>query len=520
MSSRSRISAALSTAAAAAVLAFAGCGGGDGDDGGSGADPATAAPEGTSVYIEATIKPEGDLRTSVDELVKNATNGQIEPGRQIVESLNSELANEEDTEDLTYEDDIEPWLGEQLGFALQTFDGEEFEGYSVALQVTDSGAASDFFDRLKETNEDIGDEGSYEGYDYITDSDDDTVLGVGDDFFILGQNLKDFKAAVDATTGDSLDSDSKFTETFDRVPEGSIGDVYVDIGGLIEQSGEAVDPEVLRFYNALGVDFSDATALASVVPTSDSLELDFSTDATGSMMTGDPSELLSSFPSNSLAAFASAGVGEQIQTALNGINEVGFPPEVPKGALFQTLNNAGVDVKAITSKIGDVGLFVNGTGLSDLGGALVVTTDSAKTAKDTVSQLTNLLRQSQAPGFSLLKGGAGFQITDEELPRPLVVTSKGDSVLAGLGLPQTLQAVSGGGRTLADNPRFTAAQDALGGSTISGFIDIEPLIPFARLAGDEIAPALPYLENLSYMVFGQDTDGEFATSKVILALGE
>ena len=520
MNSRFRLSAVLSTAAVAAVLAFAGCGGG-GDDSGSGADPATAAPADTQIFVEGTVKPAGDTKTNIEQLVDTATNGQVDAGQQIIDQINASFAGDPDTKDLTYESDIEPWLGEKAGIALAGYDGEDFEDYSAALQVTDSGSASDFFDKVKEQGENIGEGGSYEGYDYVTDTEDDTVIGLGDDFFVLGSDLANFKAAVDAAAGgDSLDSDSSYTDAISHATSGSLATVYVDIGGMIKDAGQSVDQQVLDFYKALGVDFSDATAVASLVPNSDNLEVDFATNASESFG-GDPSSLMASFPGDTIAGFASAGVGEQLQSALEGINEVGFPPEVPKGALFQTLDNAGINVKSITSKIGDVGLFVNGSGLANIGGALIVTTDSEKTASDTVKRFTLFLRRAGAPGFSVLKGNQGFSVTNTDLPRPLVVTFKGDRILAGLGLAQTLAAASGNGATLGDNDKFKDAQSALGGEKISGFIDADPLIALGQLSGDpSFDPARPFRETLAYLAVGYGSDNGFATSKVILALNK
>ena len=52
-------------AAAAAVLAFAatGCGGGSDSSGG---DPATLVPAQTPFYVEASVRPQGELKTNVD----------------------------------------------------------------------------------------------------------------------------------------------------------------------------------------------------------------------------------------------------------------------------------------------------------------------------------------------------------------------------------------------------------------------------------------------------------------------
>ena len=74
-------------------------------------------------------------------------------------------------------------------------------------------------------------------------------------------------------------------------PSGSFADVFVDIGGLIEQSGGAIDPEARQFLDSAGIDPEEATAVASLIPGSDQVEIDLSTDLSGdNPPSGDASE--------------------------------------------------------------------------------------------------------------------------------------------------------------------------------------------------------------------------------------
>ena len=79
--------------------------------------------------------------------------------------------------------------------------------------------------------------------------------------------------------------------------DGSLADVYVDVGGLIEQSGGEIDPRPARSSQSAGIDPSEATAVASLIPGSDQVEIDLSSDLGGEKPpTGDASELLGSLP--------------------------------------------------------------------------------------------------------------------------------------------------------------------------------------------------------------------------------
>src|SRR6185436_11948008 len=103
----------LSLVAIAGAILLAGCGGGGGG-GGTTADPATLAPADAPLFVEATLRPEGELKSNIESLAENVA-GISDPGSLIIDRLNISLADANTDEKLTYEDDIEPWLGEKAG---------------------------------------------------------------------------------------------------------------------------------------------------------------------------------------------------------------------------------------------------------------------------------------------------------------------------------------------------------------------------------------------------------------------
>ena len=516
----SRVLIVLSIAAVAAAILLAGCGGGGGG-GGTTADPATLAPADAPLFIEGTLRPQGELKSNIESLAQKIA-GISDPGQLIIDQINSGLADANTDEKLTSQDDIEPWLGEKAGIYFSHYDGDVFSGVAGVIQTTDGGAAADFVQKAKEPGDK---EASYEGVDYVTGEAGGTTAGVIDDFLVVADDEQTFKDAVDNSGGDSLDGNDAYSSTVSDLPDNSLGHIYVDIGGLIRQAGSAVDQQVLDFYSSLGYDVQNSTALASLVPGSDQIEFDVSTDLGGpSIGSGDVSELLGSFPADSFAAFATPDVGTRIKQVIDQIDKNGVPPEVPPGALKSTLARQGIDLDKIASTIGDIGLFAQGTDLKSLGGALVITTSDPQVARDAIKSVGTLLRRSNAQGFTPVTGNAvGFAFRSPGLgPKPLVVLASGDRIAIGYGVDATQTAASTpSGNDLTTNPVFQRATDALGDTNLTGFVDVSAVVKLLEGLGassSDLEQVRPYIDKVDFVSFGYGTQGDLSVTKFIAAL--
>ena len=339
-----------------AALAVAGCGGGSSSSGSS--DPATLAPPKAPLYIEASVHPEGEVKSNIESLAKSIA-GVDDVGGMIVAKL--EESASDSGEEFDYEKEVEPWLGEKGGLFFQTYDGNDFNGYGVAVQSTDTGATQEFIDKQAENGDEPAEEGSYEGVDYEVQSSDGTTFGVIGDFLAVAEDTQAFKAMVDASEGESLAEEDSFTSAIDAAPSGSFADVYVDIGGLIEQAGGGIDPEAQTFLDSAGIDPTEATAVASLVPGSDQVEIDLSSDLSGeNPPAGDASKLLGSLPGGSFAAVASPEFGKRLGEAIDGIDAKGIPGQIPPHKFKSALKEAGIDVDKLSASIGDLAVFAQG----------------------------------------------------------------------------------------------------------------------------------------------------------------
>lgn len=507
--------------AALAALFVAGCG--SSDDGGSGGtDPASVAPATAPVFIEATIRPEGETKTNIEALAQKIA-GIDDLGELIVEELESSAAD--DGEDLDFEKEVEPWLGDEAGIFLQEYEDDDFEGYGAAIQTSDEETARSFVNEQLESEDDAPEDGSYEGVDFKVEADDGTTIGVFDGLVVFAEDEAIFKEMVDASKGENLAGEEAYSDATANLPGDSAADVYVDIGALIEEAGEEVDSDAQLFLDTLGLEPDEATAVASVVPGSNHVEIDFSTDLSGdNPPSGDASELLGTLPGSAVGALASAEFGKRFNEGIDQIDKEGIPGSVPPNQLKKTLKEAGIDLEAIAGSIGDVGLYVTGNSEKSLAGALVLETEEESEAKNTVSNIGLFLRKAGISGVTAVNGEAsGFSIRSPELgSKPVVVVAKGNRIAVGYGLASVGSAFQETGKSLADNAAYKDATGILGSTPIAMFVNGPSALNLATAlmpAGDEgFEEAKPYLQKIEYLALGSEASDDLATAKLIVGL--
>lgn len=503
------------------ALLVVGCGGG-GDSGSSGTDPASVAPSEVPVFIDFTVRPEGETKQQIESLAQEIA-GVDDLGGLIAEELESSAA--EDGEEFDFEKEVEPWLGEEGGLFLQDYEEEDFEGYGAAIQTSDEAEARDFVDKQVESEDEPAEDGSYEGVDFKV-QEDETTVGVFDGLVVIAEDRAIFKSMVDASKGENLAGQDTYTSAVSDVPGDSAADVFVDIGGLIEEAGSEIDSETKLFLDSVGIEPKEATAVASLVPGSKQVEIDLSTNLTGdNPPSGDASALLGSLPATSVAAFASPEFGDRFNEGIDRIDAEGIPSEgIMPHRLKRTLKESGIDLESIANSIGDVGLYVTGNSESSLGGAMILEAEDEEKAKNTVSNLGLFLRSTGTPGITKISQGAsGFSIRSPELGRqPVVVVAKGSRIAIGYGLAPTLSSFQEAGRTLSDSATYKEAVHALGDTPISVYVDGGSALKLATAlmqAGDErFEEAKPYLQKIDYLALGSEASGDLAAAKLIVGV--
>jgi hypothetical protein len=510
----------LAALAVAALIALpAGCGGDS-----SSSDVATLAPPSAPVFVEGTVHPEGELKSNVDAIAKQVA-GIDNLGEYIVEKLESSA--QEDGEPLDYAKEVEPWLGDRAGVFFEKLEGSDFSGTGAIVESTDAGATQEFVDKQVKGSSEPYEAASYEGVDYQVGGSEGNAIGVIGDFLVVAEDEGVFQEAVDASQGESLADEDTFSEAISAASDGSLADVYVDVGELIEQGGGEIDPTARQILQNAGIDPSDATAVASILPGSEQIAVEFSSDLAGQEApTGDASKLLGELPGDAFAGFGVAGFGDQLNEALDSLDEEGVPGTVPPNQLKKGLKQLGIDLEGIAGSLQEAAVFAAGTSANSLGGALVLST-TGTAATESVANVGKLLRQVHVAGATALSGKySGFSVRSDELgSKPLVVAANEDRVAIGYGLAPTLNGLvsaSGKGKTLSDDPAYSDAVASLGDTPISGFADgpgalhlADSLIPSSEEGFEE---AKKYLKSIRFLALGSATQGELATAKLIIGL--
>jgi hypothetical protein len=501
--------------AAAAALAISACGGGGGV---SSDDPASLAPADAPVYIQGTIRPHGATKTNVESLGSTIM-GLSDSTAKLIALLDKSLNDTPNLsgKQLSFAKDIEPWLGDRAGVFVEGIsDNPPAAGI---VQTTDTKATQQLIDDTKQKGDK---DRSYKGVDYLVDGTDGTAAGVVDDFLVVG-NEQAFKDAVDVSKGgDSLGDQSDFTDTLDQAPSSSLADVYVSLQQVTDTL-RAQDPSNAKAVEGSIGDTSGKTALASLVPAKDSLELDLATNAKQNFQLSDVSKLIETFPADSFAAVGIPDLGATVTKTIDQLQKAGVSG-VTKDAIDQQLSPLGLSLDDITGALGDLGIFVEGTDKASLQGAGVITSKNSSNVKNLIGILSSLATASGQPGISRAQVGTGFRVTDpQQIGRQsLTVTSSGDKIVIGYGDQATKQALSSGGSTLAEDPSYKQAVAALGGNGLSGYVSLTKVFQLADALGAITDPgyqhARPYLDKLSYAAIGSAKQGDFSTSKVIVGV--
>ncbi len=176
-----------------------------------------------------------------------------------VEDALDELQDElDDTMDITWEDDIQPWLGTEVAVAFSelqaVIEGSDEPTVVVMAQTRNKRASDDFLEKVVEYFEDEDwavDEDSYEGVDYYVlepqyEYDPTLYLGTVKDFLVLATDEDAMEDVIDASKGraDSLEDNERFNDVMSALPSDAVAYVIMDMEEIMADVADEVEQEL------------------------------------------------------------------------------------------------------------------------------------------------------------------------------------------------------------------------------------------------------------------------------------
>ena len=504
---------AAAALASLAVVPIAGCGSSDSSSAGSNADLAALAPATSLAYVQATLAPDGDQKEAVDA-VSSKVLREKDPATAIQRSYDKSNGAG------SYAKEIEPWLGDEAAVVV-TGVQQGADDPDVAVLVEPEDDPQQGVDAIVKSSKTPTKKGSYGGTDFVQG--DDFLTGVVKDEVVIASTPAAFRAVVDASKTDGLDKKVDFKNTMDALPGDPIGSAWVDVKRVFQIAAQR-DPSVAAQSQTIersigklrGVGVGLDLTKTSIKLTSVALGAPASS--------GDAATSAASLPAGSWLAAGLGDVGASLTKGLQQLQAGGGADarQVQQG-LAQIKQQTGIDVQQdLLSWMGEGGIFVRGSGITDIGGALVVTTKDPATTKASLVKVRRLVEQAGQKTTDLSGNGVdeGFSITPSGAPVEVLVATGGTKVVVAVNRAALQEALSTT-RPLSDDPAFKAAGEALGdGVKPSFFLDVRTVVSLASLAAGSdpsFQQARPYLDAFTTIAGGGSRDGDVA--KQTLAIG-
>ena len=513
---RHRIIALLFACAAIAATLLIGCGGGDDDGGSADVGPAVAVPANALIYVDATVKPAGSSEADAKAALGKVMNTD-DPGGKIVSLIEQSAKN--DGNPINFQQDVEPWLGEQAGFFFTNLSDDE-QGAAV-IETSDPAAALAFARKASGATETSPAPKAYNGVSYQTDPEDptSTVFGTVGDFLVTGTEAG-FKAAVDADKGDSLGDESDFKDAIGNLPSDRLGTFYTVPKTLIDTiPPDQIDPSGKALLEGSAGDALGKPVAGALTASADTFDLDFIGGDTGSDTP--ESALIGDVPGDSWLAL---GVGDLGGIAKQSLDR--FKDQIPNyDAIVQQIESTtGSSLDDLTSSLGDAVLYVKGVTQPTLSGALVVQTNDPDLTGRLLTQLQGLM-QLGSTGVKPLQlggGGTGFSFSDPtEIPAPIEFAQQGDKLVIGYGTGSAQEALAPA-QSLGDSPAFSTAKGQVSDLGTDFFLDFPSVFQLAEATGAKGDPdyvqAKPYIDALTYLISGSGSKDDQTEVKAVLGL--
>lgn len=507
----------LAVLLSAAVLPLSGCGG-SGSPGSGGPDPAKVVPASAPAYLEAVVRPEGDVRDGAhDALVKLLRTD--DPEARIV-GLFDDAAGKGD---VTW-DELKAWLGPRVGVFLS----DVADGAPVAALVadqTDEGKAKATLDKL------------------AADAEPGKVAtAIIDDYAVIGTPAG--VAAVEATqkAGKGLDQAGDFQAAREAVAAGdgivtgyvapqALLDLVAELGGSRAEGSPFADGRALGLLRQVAARAGRAAAL-SLHATGDALRVDTAAiGAPDGAGTGTAADSLAALPGDAWVGIGFGDLGRALTDALAQVAQIGRLGAAggqgfDADALLRGFERrTGIDVQRdFLSWMGEGAIYARGRSIADIGGAITIATKDPERSRKAVGILARgLARTGMTARPARVEGyDVAIELRSASAPISLFVAANDDRFSLGVN-PRALSDIADPSSRLEDADAYGRATDALGGDVRPvAIVDTPTIVGLVESFGvgqvDSYARVKPYLDALGPITAGSARDGDIARGSFAVAL--
>lgn len=502
---------------ALSALVVAGCGGGGGG-GDESADPADVAPRNTLVWITAEIRPEGDRKAAVDAVAKKVL-GVSDPGQRIQQLIDKSIRDSGSK--MTFEDDIEPWLGRRAGVAVTSLgSGGTDTQAALIVAAKDTDKARDTIGQLADEERPKAAKREYQGVEYRLDADDQSVGGVVGDYAVFGSEAG-FKAVVDASKGEGLADNRQYSEEAKR-GAGKLGFAFVDTRALVNALGASgrIPGGGQSLQSLLGAAGRPATATLDA--TASNVTVETTAGATQQARSARPNSLVPDLPGDAWLAVGLPNLGQTIRQTLQQISS-GVGAGLVETAQQQIRAATGLDLnRDVLASLGELAVFAQGSSVLTAGGGVVIQTPDPAAARRLLSRLGPLIqRQAQGAvrvGTANVAGATGLRLQIERVPGAINVVLRDNRMVIAYTDAATRQALSPA-RKLSDSPEFQRATQSLGGGQPALYLAFAPLAQVVAAASPDKAQQIrQYLGAFSTLAAGTRVQGDQQIGRLVVDL--
>ena len=207
-----------------------------------GAQPAEALPKSTIAYLSIDLDPAGGQKIDAFRTLNKFPAFKDEVGVDSVDDIRRKVGESmlEDTDctDLTYDHDIDPWLGERAAAAAVDV-GDDSPDFVVVVQVKDEGKARDAFSALNACDQE----------------EDPAGFVVHDGWAVLAQSQTVANEVSDAAGEGTLADDATYQKWTEAVGDAGVVNAYAapDAGRVLAEQLEGfLSPGETTFSSSSG----------------------------------------------------------------------------------------------------------------------------------------------------------------------------------------------------------------------------------------------------------------------------